>query len=508
MTSWGEKIAELTTQSANVILDPEDAVEYDSAAKEFTEEINETQEAEISDLRRKTAPLLEDVDPTYAGKKVSRRDLGRIFQEDDKSTPSDRDSDEESSDVSYSEGAEDYDEDVNNDDMKNFRKLVASKSKEHEELDSYDDDEEEEEEEEDSSEEDTENQPSDEMTKEFSNIDVSSEIEKSQAINNQKEIMNRLFEARIKLQKLLLTVNKLPQFSVWKKLKEKGGKELSESLNKGSQSINQVMKLWLDLQTELINRNTKSQCSYSNGSQMNEDEDEEEIPSESDDEMIISSLPNNVETKGLKRKLKKENYEIVLAKHFKSLIPYRNSVIKKWDEKTKLSSGKAQKSFSAFDNSALKQIEQNLQDKSRLIKRTQLKRSAYRILGKPESACIKNAEDNEEMSVSKQDMLLKDYDPEIFDDDDFYRQILKDVIEGKSFGVDAAAIRKQMDIQKIRNKMKRKVDTKASKGRKLRYDVHPKIINFQAQVQNSEMPDEARNSFLKCIFAGMNSSVS
>ncbi|GFV77183.1 protein AATF [Trichonephila clavipes] len=81
MTSLGEKIAKLTNPCAEVILDPEDAVDPDSAAKVFTDEINETQENEISELRRKTAPLLEDVDPTYAGKKVLRRDLGRIFHE-------------------------------------------------------------------------------------------------------------------------------------------------------------------------------------------------------------------------------------------------------------------------------------------------------------------------------------------------------------------------------------------------------------------------------------------
>ncbi|GFV77196.1 protein AATF [Trichonephila clavipes] len=83
----------------------------------------------------------------------------------------------------------------------------------------------------------------------------------------------------------------------------------------------------------------------------------------------------------------------------------------------------------------------NLQDKSRLIKRTQLKRSVYRILGKSEPSNSKSANENEEISVSKQDMLLKNYDPEIFDDDDFYRQILKDIIDSKSFGPDAEAIR-------------------------------------------------------------------
>ena len=42
------------------------------------------------------------------------------------------------------------------------------------------------------------------------------------------------------------------------------------------------------------------------------------------------------------------------------------------------------KSFSAFDQSALKQIEHVLSDQDRLIKRTQLKRSAYRVLGQEE----------------------------------------------------------------------------------------------------------------------------
>ncbi|GFR18835.1 protein AATF [Trichonephila clavata] len=269
------------------------------------------------------------------------------------------------------------------------------------------------------------------------------------------------------------------------------------------------MKLWLNLQNELVNRNMEIQRLNCNGIEENENDDDEEIPSETDEEMDIKCFSNNVEAKGIKRRLKKEDYEMVLAKHFKSLIPYRNSVIQKWDEKTKLSSKRTQKSFSAFDNSALKQIEQSLQDKSRLIKRTQLKRSVYLILGKSESSNSKSANGNEEeISVSKQDMLLKDYDPEIFDDDDFYRQILKEIIESKSFGVDAAAIRKQMDIQKMRNKMKRKVDTRASKGRKLRYDVHPKLVNFQAPYRGSEMPEEARKSFLKSIFAGMSSSVS
>ena len=56
-----------------------------------------------------------------------------------------------------------------------------------------------------------------------------------------------------------------------------------------------------------------------------------------------------------------------------------------------------------------------MSDKTRLVKRTQLKRTAYDILG--------NETDQEDHNV------------EIFDDDDFYHQLLRELIERKTAGV-------------------------------------------------------------------------
>lgn len=47
------------------------------------------------------------------------------------------------------------------------------------------------------------------------------------------EIWNRLMESRIKLQKLLVVANKLPQTTSWDVVKEMGGTELNESLKQG-----------------------------------------------------------------------------------------------------------------------------------------------------------------------------------------------------------------------------------------------------------------------------------
>lgn len=57
---------------------------------------------------------------------------------------------------------------------------------------------------------------------------------------------------------------------------------------------------------------------------------------------------------------------------------------------------------------------QVLQDRERLVKRTQLKRSVYHVLGREE--------ETEEVEESH-DSHLKSHDQEIYDEDDFYHQV-------------------------------------------------------------------------------------
>ena len=57
--------------------------------------------------------------------------------------------------------------------------------------------------------------------------------------------------------------------------------------------------------------------------------------------------------------------------------------------------------------------------KDRLVKRTQLKRSVYHILGEKEE---KKEEDGSDPSLQR-DAHLHDYNEDIFDDDDFYHQV-------------------------------------------------------------------------------------
>jgi protein AATF/BFR2 len=60
-----------------------------------------------------------------------------------------------------------------------------------------------------------------------------------------------------------------------------------------------------------------------------------------------------------------------------------------------------------------------------------------------------------------------DLDVEIFDDTDFYQQLLRDVIDARGSGSGVGGAEDWLVVQK-QKKAKKTVDTKASKGRKLR----------------------------------------
>lgn len=69
-----------------------------------------------------------------------------------------------------------------------------------------------------------------------------------------------------------------------------------------------------------------------------------------------------------------------------------------------VASGNSSKNFSAFEQSTLKQIEHILADRSRVIRRTQLRRSEYHILGRPHGV---NQDD------AKQEPNPEDSNPEV-----------------------------------------------------------------------------------------------
>lgn len=524
--------------------DPEDDHDEDTKAKvvEAFDEGDDEDEAVVtlSGLRKKAITLLEETDKRYLGKATSRKNLlkenegsGEDDEDDDENEEEEEEEEDDDADLEdgETEAGDDDDEEIESDIAK--MKSLVSKLKETditlssvtdfhkltEGMDDLgesedDDDEESDDEDGESEEEEIENEADDvEAVMTFSKEKVDEEVEKGKAVKDQLALWDQLLEGRIKMQKVLLTANKLPQPHTFPEFKKRGGAEFAGALKNSHKALKALQRSLLELQDQLLHQNPDTRpISLGNtwGAHSEEEihSDEEEIHSDDEEERKEAVEP----TGPPKRKLEMAEYPDYMAKRFADFQPYRDATLQKWHDKTQLTMGKSSKGFGAFDRNILIQVEQVLMDKDRLLRRTQTRRSEYRVLGKLEATApvpettTAGGEGTEQ--VLKANTHLKDLDEEIFDDDDFYHQLLRELIERKTSAADpndqVAMGRQWLAIQKLRSKIKKKVDTKASKGRKVRFHVHSKLVNFMAPIDHLSMNDGARTELFRSLF-GKNS---
>ncbi|KAL5006937.1 hypothetical protein ScPMuIL_015743 [Solemya velum] len=521
--------------------DPEDDLADLSTAK-LVDKSADTQPSEVinepSRLRRKAVlGVLSDFDEKYSGKKISRKKLRHSLSTDDGDDAKTAnlnllfDVDEGKGKVSSDSEDLSSDDGDENDEIQDFKSklnLSLQNKKTSQEEFSFEDDgdytkyadddvendvsgdeEESDEEEEDRIDEEGDVSDEDGGVKSFSKSNLHEEVAKGNAARQQLGLWDNLLETRIKLQKVLPLVNQLPQPDIWQSFQHRLGDDFSQSTRDATNALKTALDKMMQLQTVLLlqNGDTEHVVTGKDAQGPGSKEDDEEIPSDSDAdaEEPLHSDKDALSKAGMKRKLKLSEYPEFLSKRHKDFNEFRNNSIQKWYDKTRLAGGKVKsKSFDAFEQSALKQIEQILTDRSRLVKRTQLKRTSYRVLGREE----KTEETPSELELTEKadsrlsSEHLKTYDLEIFDDDDFYHQLLRELIERKTSDMnDPVALSRQwLEIQKLRSKVKKKVDTRASKGRKIRYDIHPKLVNFMASEEGHLWSDESRNDLFKSLF--------
>ncbi|KAK1262694.1 hypothetical protein QJS04_geneDACA018416 [Acorus gramineus] len=151
------------------------------------------------------------------------------------------------------------------------------------------------------------------------------------------------------------------------------------------------------------------------------------------------------------------------------ITPFRNSAIDKWRNRTQVNTGAAafRGKLHAFNQSISDQVSNHMRDPSRMIKRMQLRRSSVGIIG----------EVSEEASTKKDEDATGDGDPELLDDSEFYQQLLKEFLESCDH---TSSERAFYALKKLQPKKRKIVDRRASKSRKIRYNVHEKIVNFMA----------------------------
>lgn len=222
---------------------------------------------------------------------------------------------------------------------------------------------------------------------------------------------------------------------------------------------------------------------------------------------------DNISTKRTNPKKRTLSAYLDSTQSYDSIINlYRSSVLTKWSAKIQNSSGSTALNsgkFKAINQSAEQQVNNNLSDMERLVKRTKLNRRQIKpfaidyYLTTVDEANDESEEEPQNPDLPAEGKNIKNQVLEldsIFDDEDFYRVLLNDLVDKKIQSQNPAngltiALR---SAQKA-HKLKKNVDTKASKGRKLRYHIQDQIANFETPHSGWKWSDDQIDEFFASL---------
>lgn len=346
-------------------------------------------------------------------------------------------------------------------------------------------------------------------------ISADNELKGAVDVKNQLSIWSSLLEWRITLQKALVAANRLPQPDHFHVVAFNS--EVEAAAKQARKAVSRALENLLDMEQAIIDRNdqiegggkTHKPDASDDEAAIDDDEeiasddelgderddgddDEEKDQSEAESESEEDRSANEPPKAKRLRLSDVADIEQHLEDRATRIKSFRDNILDQWYYKTRYTGGKG--SMDAFELPPVKVIEQIVSNKERLIKRTQLKRSNYEILCKSGDGGGEGSGDGE----------ANEHDTEIFDDDDFYHQLLREVIEDKTSPESTNPVelsRKWIEIQRMRSKMKRKVDTRASKGRKIKLEqVMKPLVAFMAKQPNEQMTGEEIDELFASLF--------
>lgn len=254
--------------------------------------------------------------------------------------------------------------------------------------------------------------------------------QKSQHVRNQLVKYDDYVDFRFKLQPLLNSVNRFPSGKAVRQAAKKDSRT-SAALEGSLKELEGLMRDLLDLSAaELAN-----------------------------DGIAVSS---EVNPKACESANQMQGLWDEMTRMDAALDPFARTSLQKWHNKMALSSDlKAKKTLRMLNQDPYQQVQIALQDEERLLARTRILRG---------DASKKRLGESEQVT-------------DIFDDNDFYQVLLKDwtASHGALSSSTASAMSTILLSGNNNNNNKKhrdNVDPRASKGRKLRYDVHAKLVNY------------------------------
>lgn len=267
--------------------------------------------------------------------------------------------------------------------------------------------------------------------------------QKSQHVRNQLVKFDDYVDLRFKLQPLLNSANRFPDQSKLRNVR-KQNVQIQESLDCVVGELDELMKDLLYLSSiELTG-------------------DGIEIPKDLNPKKSSSKM---------------QNYWDEITRLDSALDPFAKASLQQWHNKMTLSSDlKAKKTLRMLNQDPYQQVQIALQDEERLVARTRV----YRDGSKKRIGC----EEAREYS-------------DIYDDNDFYQVLLKDwTASHGALSSSTAAAMSAILVSTSKKQHRENVDQRASKGRKIRYDVHAKLINYMVpQIEKGAWTDSKIDEF-------------
>ena len=305
------------------------------------------------------------------------------------------------------------------------------------------------------------------------------EIRKAKNIINQKELYETFVGIRIALQNLLSEVNSLPTYKNFSEFLKLSSKETQELYKKLKSNINSTFLDTISFHKEFLKKQ-----SYPSSDQFNPVLELDKILKKEDNK--VTNINEN------------------LSKIHNNLFKIDQKIMNIWYRKTVVNqfqmNNKILKKLSNNDNFCehiLSSVENNM---NTLLKKTQK---------------YNNQDNNNQLLGRKRQSAEEyEYDKETFNDSDFYNFLLKEFLLNNEKEIDENNYTEKIDenglvegrydltmryILNRNTKIKKNVDTKATKNRKIRYDKHEEIINFMVP-QNNDKQITGRNIMINSLF--------
>ena len=309
---------------------------------------------------------------------------------------------------------------------------------------------------------------------------------KGAAVRRQNEMWEKALQTRIVLQRGLNASAKMPTPTYWRALAKADG-EVKPAMATCAAAARGALDALCSLQAALIDGNPAIAEAAGEGVGGGK-------------KRKASSAMAAVSKFGLLASPASEVWENIDSV-YQRFAAFRDVSIDRWHRKAQVQVGKMSAGggaggggeMRAFNQSVSAQVASAMRIPDRLVRKSQPPAHlAPKRLGEPEGTekAAPTGDRTEDIDADDLEAAARAEArvEEIYDDADFYEQVLKEFLEsaGAAAGLAAAASKPA--------KRRKVVDRRASKGRKLRYHVQQKLVNFCAPVE-LEVPQWAEKIF-------------